>query len=582
MSLNANISVSITHFNCHSPISLRAPTYSVISITSYTDSVIKMTGSTLIELFGHVVFSFTRGVTEHYNPEEPEFTAESFGYSPLESTGREWYCRPVNELIYQEYSDREASSSDYYLGSSRLNVRVIDASTVEENENEAMNNDQEDEDGAMAWKRLRPSALRTLSQSMYIGGLISLLTATVIGLLYILISYLCYKTLLNCQFQNANSIPVQVQRMRTISGVISTFFLYLWYFVNLLFLFRPFQLMGVKRKLVLVCNLVYCLDAIYRVALLALQKSHSFTSVAQKIPLNILFFISVCLQIYLVTNHVCTRSRREKLSLSFQLIVPGCFCLLISITAVYLVYPAYNNQTKEGKLLIALFSPLLGVVVKVISRICVQRMHNLTHPAYSYVLLAPLYFGSAVSFRVLQADLDHLQSIAVLGIIHGAAEVIERSSMVFIDHICHTLWKRRSAPWGSFRTPRRERLMADITIISMWSESTAIVAANGFLYLYQFVYLQNKSFFNLLESFAVYTSVQLVIEWFFTSVSLAIETRYQNIATMAVWRRRWKRHISVAIVNVVPIAIWASVNLLVVVHARFHESLNQSCKMPFL
>ena len=538
-----------------------------------------MSGSTLIELFGHIVFSFTRGVTEHYNPEEPEFTAESFGYSPLESTGREWYCHRVDELIYQEYSDREASSSsEHYLGSSRPNVRVIDACRVEENENEAMDNNQEDEDGAMAWKRLRPSALRTLSQSMYIGGLISLLTATVIGLLYILISYLCYKTLLNCQFQNANSIPVQVQWMRTISGVISTFFIYLWYFVNLLFLFRPFQLMGVKTKLVLVSILVYCLDAIYRVALQALQKSHSFTSMAQKIPLNVLYLISVCLQIYLVTNHVCTRSRRENLSLSFQLIVPGCFCAFISITAVYLVYPAYNNQAKEGKLLIALFSPLIGVVVKVISRICVQRMHNLTHPAYSYVLLAPLYFGSAVSFRVLQADLDRLQSIAVLGIIHGAAEVIERSSMAFIDHICHTLWKRRSAPWESFRTPRRERLMADITIMSMWSESTAIVAVNGFLYLYQFVYLQNKSFVNLLESFAAYTSVQLVIEWFFTSVSLAIETRYQNIAAMAVWRR----HIYVAIVNVVPMAIWTSVNLLVVVDARFHESLNQSCKMPFL
>ena len=137
-------------------------------------------------------------------------------------------------------------------------------------------------------------------------------------------------------------------------------------------------------------------------------------------------------------------------------------------------------------------------------------MHNVTHPAYSYVLLAPLYFGSAVLFRVLQADLDCLQSIDILGIFYGAAEVIERGSVVLIDHICHTLWKRQSASWGSFRT---------------WSESTAIVAFNGFLYMYQFVYLRNKSFFNLPKSFAVYTCVQLVMEWFFTSVSLAIETR---------------------------------------------------------
>ena len=174
-------------------------------------------------------------------------------------------------------------------------------------------------------------------------------------------------------------------------------------------------------------------------------------------PTNITFFHfitakdftqRVCVQIYLVTNHVCTRSRREKVTLSFQLIAPGCFTV---------IYPAYNNQNKDGKLLIALFTPLIGVVVKVISRICVQRIHdNVTHPAYSYVLLVPLYFGSAVSFRVLQADLDRLQSIGVLGINHGAAEVIERSTMVVIDHICHTLWKRQSVYKGSFRTPRRE------------------------------------------------------------------------------------------------------------------------------
>ena len=116
--------------------------------------------------------------------------------------------------------------------------------------------------------------------------------------------------------------------------------------------------------------------------------------------------------------------------------------------------------------MIALFSPLTGVVFKVISRICVQRLWNITHPGYSYVLLVPSYFFIAINFRALQADLDSVKSIATVGIIHGSAEVIERSAIVFIDHICNMIWKRSSAPWGHFRTPRRERLMADIVIIS--------------------------------------------------------------------------------------------------------------------
>ena len=246
-----------------------------------------------------------------------------------------------------------------------------------------------------------------------------------------------------------------------------------------------------------------------------------------------------------------------------------------------ILYGAYLKQENTGRLIIALFSPLLGVAIKVISRICVQRLWNITHPGYSYVLLAPLYFGTAIVFRVLQADLDHLQTIAILGVIHGAAEVIERSIMALVDHVLHVLWKRKLAPWGSFRTPRRERLMADIIILSMLSESVAVVYVNGLRYLHDFVFVENNSIIWLLKTFAGHTSVQLAIEWFFTSVSLAIETRYQNVAVIAIWRRRWKRHMLLALVNTFPIAVWNSFCLLKLFRARYEVVLNQPCKMPF-
>ena len=536
-----------------------------------------MSSSTLIEVFGHIVFSFTRGVTEHYNPEEPEFTAESFRYDPLLSTGREWNYHPVDELIYQEYSDREATTFDY-LTASRLDVRVIDACSPEENEE--TQEDQEDEERAMAWKRLRPSALRTVCKSMYIGALISLLTATFVALVYILTTYVCYKTYQDCQFHPMKSISAQVQWMKTISGVFHCAFLYMWFFVGMLFLFRPYQLKGVKRRLILVCGIMYCLDTLYRLALHVLGISHSKLSTKEKIPLNIFFVMNICLQAYILTTHFHFPSRKRGLILFLQLIVPGYFCIFLAIPVASFVYPAYNKQDNEGKLLIALFAPLIGVALKVISRIFVQRLH-ITHPGYSYVLLTPLYFASAVMFRVLQADLNSLKSMAILGIIHGAAEVIERSTMVVIDHICHVIWKRKSAPWGSFRTPRRERLMADIAIMSMLCESTAIVSVNGVLYLYRFVYLQNDYPLKLLLHFLIHSSVVLLIEWFFTSVSLAIESHYQNLAVMAVWCRRWKRHSLVAVVTAVSVALWTCTNLLVIAHERYKDSLNRPCKMPF-
>ena len=123
--------------------------------------------------------------------------------------------------------------------------------------------------------------------------------------------------------------------------------------------------------------------------------------------------------------------------------------------------------------------------------------------------------------------------------------------------------------------------MADIAIMSMLYESTAIVSVNGLLYLYQFMYFKDDSLLELLQSFAITTSVQLVIEWFFTSVSLTIATRYQNIAVMSVWQRRWKRHISVATITAALVALWSTKYLSPIVHDRFKKFSNQTCKMPF-
>ena len=535
-----------------------------------------MSTSTLIEVFGHILYSFTRGVTEHYNPEEPEFTAELFGYNPLESTGREWYCHPVDELIYQEYSGREATSLDY-LASHGFDVKVTDACSKEENEETQEEHLNQDE--SMAWKRLRPSFLHTSFQSMYIGAWISLLMAIIVGTISTMVLYLSFETVQHCEFHSVNSTSIQMQWMRSMSDVIACAFKYIWFFILVLFLFRPFQLMGIKRKLFLVCLITYALDTIYRVALQASGISHSHISYPLRIPLKALFLSNQCMQVYILTKYFFSSSQMKR-PLFFKMVVPSSLGFLASVVGFYSIMPAYNKENSIGKLLIATFSPLLGVVVKVASRICVQNVY-ITHPGNSYVLLSPVYCGAAVLFRVLQADLGSLQAIALLGIIHGAAEVIERSTMAFIDHICHMLWKRRSAPWGSFRTPRRERLMADIAIISMLYESAAIVSVNGFLYLHQLIYVREETFSNLFQSFAIHTSVSLAIEWVFNSVSLAIETRYQNLAVMAVARRKWKRHLLVATVNAVPIALWTSGNLLDILDGRLNEILNRPCKMPF-
>ena len=535
-----------------------------------------MVGSTLVEVCGGLIFSFTRSVAEHVQPNETEINSEEFSYNLLQSTGVEWYRQPVDELICQEYSDREVSSTEFLAPATLGQARFTNACSTESSED----TEQDTEDRAMAWKRLRPSFIHTICNSLYFGFLISVLNAAIIGIFAILVYYLFYQTRLVCQDRPKESIPITIQWSRTISDVIYCSSLYAWFFLNSLYFFRPHQILGLKRKMFLISFVFYVLDCLYRVALQGFGISQSELTHLQRIPANAIFLSSIFVQTWILARRFCTRTAKKKLKTMLLIIIPCVSAIVVAILVAYFVYPAYNKQNKTGKVNIAVFTPLITVALKSISRLCVQRLWRISHPGTSFVLMTPLYYGSAVMLRLLQVDLESLKSIALIGVIHGIAEVIERSAVVLIDYIHHQIYKRKRVPWGSFRTPRRERLAADMAILSMLFESSAVISVNGFLHLHEYFYTDSKTPLQLLQSFAITTSVPLAIEWFFTSVSIAIETRYQNRPVIAVWRRQWKRHLTVALINALPIVVWSSTNLMIAVQARF-PSIKDYCEMPF-
>ena len=85
---------------------------------------------TLAELFGNIVFNFTRSVAERYdfNFGESDDVVNVIGYNPLEDTGKEWYAQHTGEIIYQEYSNRMATSADYLTNRWSPRAQLIDAS----------------------------------------------------------------------------------------------------------------------------------------------------------------------------------------------------------------------------------------------------------------------------------------------------------------------------------------------------------------------------------------------------------------------------------------------------------------------
>ena len=534
---------------------------------------------TIAEIFGHILFGFTRSVAERYNFDECGVNpSDLLGYNALEDTGKEWYCQPVDEVIYQQYSNGEATARDY-LATGSNNIRITDACSIQENEETR----EESIERGMAWKLLRPSIFRTLWSSFYFGFFISILSAAIVGFISFPVYYFSYQTKLNCEIHPKESIPTQLQWVITTSDIFSVGFLYYWLFLSLLFYFRPFQISGLKLRMVLLAVPFYLLDSTYRIAMQAFGISHSKLTSLQRLPAVMIFNLSNCLQIYILKKDFCpTGPRITQVKFIILFVIPYVLTEITGVIIAFSIFPAYNKQDKTGKIIIAIFTPLIVVFHKGASRLCIQQFWcRMSHPGTSFVLLAPLYCGSAVLLRLLQIDLQSLESVALIGVIHGIAEVIERSTMVFLDHICHQVLERRRMPWGGFRTPRRERLAADISLMGMLYESSAIISVNIFLHLYQYFNTRMNSPVELLQSFAITTSVPLAIEWLFTSVSIAIETRYQNMPLMAVWRKRWRRYIAVAVINMVMVSIWTATNLLIAVQGRFKDITKDNCEMPF-
>ena len=202
-------------------------------------------------------------VSETFSSEDIYRRQEFLEYLPLENSGLESCAEPIDQMIYQEYSDKDSTVDDFSPQCCKLRAVILDVSsaetsTVEQTESHKSNHGRE-----LYWKELRPYILRTICKSMVFGAWISVLSAFTVGMLFNLVSYLIYQTVLNCEFISSNSIPSKVQWLRFIANIISCFLYYIWYFSNLLVLFRPYQLLGVKAKLFLAGMFVYVLDTVY-------------------------------------------------------------------------------------------------------------------------------------------------------------------------------------------------------------------------------------------------------------------------------------------------------------------------------
>ena len=473
-------------------------------------------------LFVYITETFTAGVVQSY---QGQVLLEDDLLLPQEDPLEEFRKFDPDDVIFQEYDPPEGDNSK------------------------------------MGWKRSRPPTWRmSLWKAMKHAFYIQIVCGVALGSLAILILVLDFNSVDLCfdmQSSNWTALPKGTQAVMVTAATTEAYVVQLWTFLVMLVVFGwPL----IKKLNLLVLNLLGAfLDTCYR---LYLQIYGIYKRSWMSFPLNGLFVLLLLMNSLLIGREIAKNSMTEgrkrmkkTLKVSAMLVAQFAFAIPITFFLVYELIPLYGEATQTKRAFIAGALLLTTAAPKVIVRLAAQRI-DFIHPGNSHVLLNVLYTASAIVFRVMQADLTSLPLFILLSFAHGAIDLLERLTIVIRDYLWYFIYKKlqwcnaeTTLSADRFRSPRSMRFVADMSIQMILGESTALIAAVGFIQLYNFMYpdpSSNNVYF--VKQFFIRVSIALNIDFVFNSFSLWLQMSYLNVAVVRVWRKKWRKHLIIAFI----------------------------------
>ena len=452
-----------------------------------------------------------------------------------------------------------------------------------------------DDNSKMAWKKSRPKEWWiSLWKVIKCVFFIQVLGGLALGSLAVFILVLDFNSVDLCfdrqKHGNWDTLPQNIQAIIVTAETVEAYIVQMWAFLLIIAMFG-WRL--VKKLNLLILNLLgaFC-DTCYR---LYLQVFGIYEKPWMSFPLNALFLIIVLINSILVGREIAmnsetvrSRKLRKTIQVSAILAAQLAFGIPIAFVLVYVLIPLYHRQDETYRAVVAGALPLVTAIPKVIVRLAAQRI-NWLHPGESHVLLSVLYSASAIVFRVMQAELTSLKLFILLSFAHGAVDLIERLTIVIRDYLWYFIYKKLKRDVtilsaDKFRTPRSMRFVADMSVQMILGESTALIAAVGFIQLYSFMYNDITPSFPEMAQFFVRVSIALSIDFVFNSFSLLLQMSYLNIAVVRVWEKRWRKHMLVGLILTTVTMCYFTTHLFAVVkdkHSSGSKPSQFNCTGPF-
>ena len=434
------------------------------------------------------------------------------------------------------------------------------------------------------WKLYRPSCAMSFCKSTTCSFFATVLGGVFVGMVSTAIMWLDINTAGVC-FGYKNKwydVPVYIQRIRVTARVLEGLVIQLWSFMVFI---AVFGWLLMKQLNLLFWNMLLSFIGGFYILFLYVFGKNNETWNAY--PVNILFVIITSFNSYIIASFY-RQTIKSRLSLAIKL--GGQFYLGFPIVMFfnYFIVPFYKTQTESNQAIIASCVPVLVVIPKIVERALAGRLQGINHPGTSGMLLIVLYIGAA-NTRVLQAALHDFRLYVLLCVIHGLGGAIDKLTLPLQDYVLKRCFKCQQHSFSSqFRSPRANRLLGDLALLSVILESSSIFVncATVQIFLYYYGRIKGKRFngYVLFKDFLWRVAVGIFIEWFFNALAIKLQTYYYNIPVIRVWKRRWRWIMLVVILNAIIAMMFFSEHLFTAVRSKdvlINPTVRRKCVGPF-
>ena len=415
------------------------------------------------------------------------------------------------------------------------------------------------------WMNYRPPAMIWFSVCAKINFYL-ILMSTIVGIFGCICMFIDINTADVCCCSLISVIPKPIRQIKIICQSFEAHMSQLYHIIMLSLVFGS---KFVRRLNIVYVNIYAAFgDTLYRLFFYIFD---AYDKTWKTYPLNVLFITMICFNSYKVASYFAGKGRMQSLLL-FQLAFQYVFNIIIVSMTFYIVVPMFVNLSPTQQLIVASASPILGSIAKVISRLSVQSMENITHPGNLYIISLGTYFTAAITYRTFQADIGSNLYFLLICFFHSFVGLLERLSVILRDHFYIWFYKRVlkreivNSRIGSFRTPRTQRYISDLILCHMMHEVIILLYCNALHQLYQ---LQFDSRSNVLYNFLLRCFIGIITEYFFGLLSIFVLTWYLNIPVITLWRRKWKSYVTTNFITGMIIIGYTTHHLVDIIQAKY-------------